>query len=34
MPMKVKTATAAKAAMPHISAELLDQLVSGPMKCP
>ena len=31
MPMKVKTAAAAKAALPRISDELLDQLVTGPM---
>jgi putative transposase len=31
MPMRVKTATAAKAVLPRISPELLDQLVTGPM---
>ena len=31
MPMKVKTAAAAKAALPRIPGELLDQLVTGPM---
>jgi putative transposase len=29
--MKVKAATAAKAVLPHISSELLDQIVTGPM---
>ena len=31
MPRKVKTATAATAVLPHISSELLDQIVTGPM---
>ena len=31
MPMKVKTAGAATAVLPHISSELLDQIVTGPM---
>ena len=31
MPMKVKPATAAKAVMPRIASELLDQIVTGPM---
>ena len=31
MPTKVKTAAAATAVLPHISSELLDQIVSGPM---
>ena len=31
MPMRVTTAAAAKAASPRIPAELLDQLVTGPM---
>ena len=31
MPKKVKAATAAKAALPRIPAELLDQFVTGPM---
>ena len=31
MPMKVKTAAAATAVLPHISSELLDQIVTGPM---
>ena len=31
MPKKVKAATAAKAALPRIPAELLDRFVTGPM---
>ena len=31
MPMKVKTTAAATAVLPHISSELLDQIVTGPM---
>ena len=31
MPMRVRAAAAVKAASPRIPAELLDQLVTGPM---